>query len=116
MDAVSDLFTKRLKAPYDTYFGFDSFEGLPAEAAGVAMPPHGQWQPGQFSDVMQLSEGVKTKVDNLFKQHERAIHKIGSAVVPLPTNYNENDFPEHGIWSPLETYLKERYSSIVLVR
>ena len=56
---------------------------------------------------------VKNKIDNLFKTHERAIHKIGSAVVPLPTNYNESDFPEHGVWSPLETYLKEKYSSIV---
>ena len=107
MDAVSDLFTKRLKAPYDTYFGFDSFEGLPAEAAGVAMPPHGQWQPGQFSDVMQLSEGVKTKVDNNFvrtyvgktaplsvdavvKSYERKLNAKERRMRLVPGFYNES--------------------------
>ena len=60
-----------------------------------------------------MSFNVKAKIDNLFKTHEKALHKLGTASIPLPTNFQESEFAENGVWTPTETYLKEKYASIV---
>ena len=48
---------------YSTFFGFDSFVGLPSEAAGVSKPAPGMWQPGQFSASHELSGEFRTRGD-----------------------------------------------------
>lgn len=48
---------------YSTFFGFDSFVGLPSEAGGVSMPAPGMWQPGQFSASHELSGEFRTRGD-----------------------------------------------------
>ena len=60
-----------------------------------------------------LSMNIKSKIDNLFKDHDAAVRKIGTANLPLPASFNDNDYPEEGTWSHLETYLKTNYASIV---
>lgn len=61
MHAIATLL-QRLNVKYGTYFGFDSFRGLPEEAPGVTLPPRGQWLPGQFSDVHEMSPNFTTRV------------------------------------------------------
>ena len=60
-----------------------------------------------------LTMNIKNKIDNLFDDHHSALHKIGTANLPLPSSFNDNDFPEEGDWSHLETYLRKHYASLV---
>ena len=62
-----------------------------------------------------LTMSVKNKIDNLFDDpdHKSALHKIGTANLPLPASFNDGDYPEDGSWSHLEMHLKKHYASIV---
>jgi hypothetical protein len=50
---------------YTTFWGFDSFVGLPNEDPVALLPSPGIWQPGQFSAGHELSGGYRTKTDAL---------------------------------------------------
>ena len=62
-----------------------------------------------------LAMNVKSKIDNLFAddKHKHALKSIGTANLPQPTNFNDNDYCEEGVWSHLELHLKKNYASIV---
>jgi hypothetical protein len=50
---------------YTTFWGFDSFVGLPNEDPIALLPSPGMWQPGQFSARHELSGGYRTRTDAL---------------------------------------------------
>jgi hypothetical protein len=62
---------KTLGVEYSTYYGFDSFQGVPQEALRKSkVPPGGVWSPGAFSEIYRQNPAFKTvREKRTGKQH-----------------------------------------------
>lgn len=59
----------QLRVHYDSYYGFDSFQGLPPEARSKSkVPPGDVWAAGAFSEVYRRSSAFHVVKDGYGKQ------------------------------------------------
>ena len=60
MAVLSRTLVARRMASHISYWGFDSFTGLPEEAYGALRPSASMWRAGQFSQLYSAKRGART--------------------------------------------------------
>jgi hypothetical protein len=66
--APTILRMRSLGIAYHSYWGFDSFQGLPPEDGRSKVPPGDVWRPGAFSEVHRVSGRFRTEKDRFGTQ------------------------------------------------